>query len=244
MLKSVKGMKKLVLFSTALMLSGQVLANSSTLENGATQLPQEATTLYTMSNPSGGTSVKVDKKNPDELIRTVADITFKRFANEQPEIRKSPNILKDIVREELLPYINYQYAAYKVLGKNFKKTTKEDRAAFVPVFRDYLVTSYAQVFTLYKQQEVRIEPPKFGKKKNIASVKAMVLESGRDPIEISFRIRKSKKTNEWKAYDMVAEGVSLLDSKQAELSSIIRQKGLAFVTDMLKEKAQKDIVFQ
>ncbi len=43
---------------------------------------------------------------------------------------------------------------------------------------------------------------------------------------------------------MVAEGVSLLDSKQAELSSIIRQKGLAHVTDMLKEKAQKDIVFK
>ena len=43
---------------------------------------------------------------------------------------------------------------------------------------------------------------------------------------------------------MVAEGISLLDSKQAELSSLIRQKGLAHVTEMLKEKSARNIVFK
>jgi phospholipid transport system substrate-binding protein len=57
-------------------------------------------------------------------------------------------------------------------------------------------------------------------------------------------VRKHKKTGDWKAYDMVAEGVSLLDSKQAELSSLIRQKGLAYVTEILKEKSAKSIVFK
>ena len=66
----------------------------------------------------------------------------------------------------------------------------------------------------------------------------------RCPIDISFRVRKNKKTLEWKAYDMVAEGVSLLDSKQAELSGLIRQKGLPYVTEMLKTKSDKEIVFK
>ena len=194
---------------------------------------------------SAGSSANVDKKNPYKMIRTVADITFKRFADQQADIRKNPNLLKDIVREELVPYINYQYAAFKVIGgSNFKKTTKKERAEFVPVFRDYLVTSYAQVFTLYKNQEVKFEPERDFTDEKVVAVKTTVLENGREPIDISFRVRKSKKTGEWKAYDMVAEGISLLDSKQAELSGLIRQKGLAHVTAMLKEKANKDIVFK
>ena len=98
---------------------------------------------------TGVSAEEVNKKDPYQMIKTVADITFKRFANEQAAIQVEPNLLKTIVREELMPYINYQYAAYKVIGSNFKKTNKTERAEFVPAFREYLITSYAQVFTLY-----------------------------------------------------------------------------------------------
>jgi phospholipid transport system substrate-binding protein len=100
------------------------------------------------------------------------------------------------------------------------------------------------VFTLYKNQKVEFEPAKDFSKEKVVAVKTNVMEPGRDPINISFRVRKNKKTGEWKAYDMVAEGISLLDSKQAELSSLIRQKGLPHVTAMLKEKSKRDIVFK
>ncbi|NQZ88938.1 MAG: ABC transporter substrate-binding protein [Colwellia sp.] len=187
----------------------------------------------------------VDKKNPYAMIETVAKVTFKRFADEQTEIRKTPDILKNIVREELMPYVDYRYAALKVIGvKNYKQTTKQSRADFVTVFREYLVTSYAQVFTLYKQQEVEFEPEKNFSKARIVAVRTSVIDPNRPPIDISFRVRKNKKTLEWKAYDMVAEGVSLLDSKQAELSGLIRQKGLPYVTEMLKIKSDKEIVFK
>lgn len=179
------------------------------------------------------------------MIQTVADITFKRFANEQSQIRENPNNLKDIVREELMPYINYKYSAFKVIGaQNFRKTTDAERKAFVPVFRDYLITSFAQIFTLYKQQQVVFEPAKELTDEKIVSVKLSVLEPGRDAIDISFRVRKNKKTNDWKAYDMVAEGISLVDSKQSELSGLIRQKGLTHVTNMLKEKSKRNITFK
>jgi phospholipid transport system substrate-binding protein len=187
---------------------------------------------------------KVNKQDPYQMIRTVADITFKRFASEQQFIRQNPEQLKTIVREELMPYVDYKYAAFKVIGTHFKKTNKADRASFVKVFRDYLVTSYAQVFTLYKNQQVEFLPAKDFSKERVVAVKTAIIEPGRSPIDISFRVRKNKKTNEWKAYDMVAEGVSLLDSKKAELGSLIRQKGLPFVTQLLKDKSEKNIVFK
>lgn len=199
--------------------------------------------LTTFTVSANGT--KVDKKDPYHMIQTVADITFKRFANEQSQIRENPNNLKNIVREELMPYINYKYSAFKVIGaQNFRKTTDAERKAFVPVFRDYLITSFAQIFTLYKQQQVVFEPAKELTDEKIVSVKLSVLEPGRDAIDISFRVRKNKKTNDWKAYDMVAEGISLVDSKQSELSGLIRQKGLTHVTNMLKEKSKRNITFK
>lgn len=200
-------------------------------------------TLLAMSS-WGVASEDVDKKDPYYMIRTVADITFKRFANEQTAIRAEPELLKTIVREELMPYINYQYAAFKVIGSNFEKTKKAERAEFVPAFREYLITSYAQVFTLYNNQEVLFAPAKDFANNRVVSVDTSVIEPGRDPINISFRVRKNRNTGEWKAYDMVAEGISLLDSKQAELSSLIRQKGLPHVTEMLREKSAKNIVFK
>jgi phospholipid transport system substrate-binding protein len=240
-MEKAKDMKKLLTLAILLSLSSNTWSTTGAtqLPNSATKLPAEPTQVESNAN-----IVRVDKKNPYSMIKEVADLTFKRFANEQEDIRNNPNLLKNIVREELMPYVNYQYAAFKVIGSNFKKTNKAERAAFVPVFREYLVTSYAQVFTLYDNQIVNFHPEKDFAKDKVVAVKISVIESGRDPIDISFRVRINKKTKDWKAYDMVAEGISLLDSKQAELSSLIRQKGLPHVTEMLKAKSTKNIVFK
>ena len=178
------------------------------------------------------------------MIKIVARKTFNRFANEQQAIRANPNILKNIVREELMPYINYKYSAFKVIGKHLKKTTSQERKDFVLVFREYLVNSYAQVFTLYDNQPVEFAPARSFSEKKIVAVNTRIMMQGRDNIDVSFKVRKDRKTNEWKAFDMVAEGVSLLDSKQAELGSVIRQKGLPYVTALLKKKSDRDIVFK
>lgn len=196
------------------------------------------------SSKSGEIRVYVDKKDPYVMIKKVAGKTFKRFAEEQQAIKADPNIIKSIVREELMPYVNYKYSAFKVIGKHLKNTTAQERKEFVPVFREYLVTSYAQVFTLYDNQPVEFAPAKKFAGKKIVAVDTVVIMSGRDNIDVSFKVRKNRKTNDWKAFDLIAEGVSLLDSKQAELSGVIRQKGLPHVTELLKKKSERNIVFK
>ena len=186
----------------------------------------------------------VDQTNPYKMVRGAAKQTFARFANEQQAIQDNPNVLKNIVREELIPYVNYKYSAFKVIGKYLKKTTDAERRAFVPVFKEYLITSYAQVFTLYDNQEVEFFPEKSYDGKRIVAVNTRILIPGGDDIDVAFKVRLNKKTNQWQAFDMVAEGVSLLDSKKVELGSIIRQKGLPYVTELLRSKSSRDIVFK
>lgn len=212
---------------------------TTTLPTQATELPSDSTEL-----PAQPTRLAVDQSNPYQMIKGAAELTFKRFASEQQAIQVNPNLLKDIVREELMPYINYKYSAFKVIGKHLKKTTDEERRAFIPVFREYLISSYAQVFTLYDNQEVQFSPEKSFEGKRIIAVNTRIIMQGRDNIDVAFTVRLNKNTKQWQAFDMVAEGVSLLDSKQAELGSIIRQKGLPYVTELLKRKSTRDIVFK
>ena len=185
-----------------------------------------------------------DMSDPYKMIKTVAEDTFARFKADRDKIDADANHLKVIVEDELMPYINYSYASAKVLGnKYYKKARKEKQFdAFKEAFRRYMITTYASVFTLYDDQEVTFEPGEDFSKAKIVTVKVRVREPGRPVIKIDFKVRKGKKSGQWKAYDMVAEGISMLSSKQSEFSNLLRKHGIEYVTNMLLEKADSPVV--
>ena len=175
-------------------------------------------------------SVEVVEVSPYKVIETVGHNLFERIANNQQEIEKFPDLMRNIVDEELMPYIDYRYAAYKILGKNLQSSTKEQRENFVLSMRQYLIRTYANALTQYKDQKVIFEPEKNTDGKNIVSVTTQIIDGQRPTIDIDFKLRKNKSTLEWKAFDMVVEGISLLSSKQAELSNRIAKEGIESVT--------------
>ncbi|MGR5152752.1 phospholipid-binding protein MlaC [Photobacterium swingsii] len=184
----------------------------------------------------------VDKTDPYKMMAVVSTTMFDRLKAEQANITQNPEHLRVVVQQELLPYVNSRYAAYKVLGPQLKKTTKEQRNAFVDAFTDYLVASYAQVLTQYTDQKIQIEPAKtVPADRTIVSVRVDIIDKQRPPIRLDFKLRKNKKTNEWQGYDMVAEGVSMISTKQSEWSGQLRTEGVEAVTNTLKTLAAKPI---
>lgn len=194
------------------------------------------------SLPLFASAATVDATNPYTMIAVVSQTTFDRLKAEQGKIQANPDYLRNVVKEELLPYINTRYAAYKVLGPQLKKTTKEQRNDFVAAFTDYLVASYAQVLTQYTDQDIKIEPPKaIPTDRTIVSVRVDIVDTKRPPIRLDFKLRKNKKTNEWQGFDMVAEGVSMISTKQSEWSGQLRTEGVDVVTQNLITLAAKPI---
>ncbi len=188
----------------------------------------------------------IDKTQPYEMIKEVSQNLFDRLKVENESIRENPEILKVVVEEELMPYIDYRYSALKVLGSHLKQEKNRDNVKeFVVAFREYLVTSYAQVLTLYSDQIVQFEPEKaVDAKKRITSVKVDVVDAPRPDIRLEFKLRKNKKTGEWLAFDIVAEGVSLLSSKQSEWGSKIRKEGIPSVSQELMVLSARPIRFE
>ena len=182
--------------------------------------------------------------NPYELLEQVATKTFARIKAEHSQIEANPELLRTVMEEELLPYVDYNFAALKVLGKHFRTVPKEKIPEFIKVFRSYLITTYALALAYYNGQEVVFQPSKDVEDDSTVTVRAVVKEAGRPDINIAFKLRKSNKTDEWKAYDMVAEGISLLSSKQSEFESILRQDGIQAVIDSMNNTISRPISLQ
>lgn len=169
--------------------------------------------------------------SPHEVIENSGNKLFSKIAEQQAALTKFPDLMRDIVEEELMPSIDYKYASFKILGKHLKKSTKMQRTKFVHAMRAYLVRTYANALTQYHNQKVIYEPA--GKLKltaKSASVDLKIIENGKPDIKITFQMRKNKKSQQWKAYDMVVEGISLISSKQAEFNRKISEFGIDQVT--------------
>ncbi|RTZ14885.1 phospholipid-binding protein MlaC [Vibrio aquaticus] len=185
---------------------------------------------------------EIDKTQPYQMMKQVSEQAFSRLKAEQEQVRQDPEYLKVIVEEELMPYINEKYAALKLLGPNLKGAKREDVATFIVAFRSYLVTSYAQVLTQYTDQTIEFGPePKVNPNKSITGVKVDIVDAPRPNIKLEFKLRKDKKSGEWQAFDMIAEGISLLSSKQSEWSSKLRQEGILAVANDLEQLAKQPI---
>ncbi|KFZ31207.1 organic solvent ABC transporter [Pseudidiomarina salinarum] len=184
----------------------------------------------------------VREENPYFLLEKVAKNTFERIEADREKIDKDLDYLRVIIREELLPYVDNVYAAKRVLGRNLKDTTEEQRQEFYNVFRDYLIATYGRAFTRYDEDKHTVEfgdARRFEGDSKMVEVKTRLIEQGREPIRIEFKMRYDDDENLWKAYDMVVEGVSLLSSKQAEISSVIRSRGIDGTIELLREKANE-----
>ena len=176
--------------------------------------------------------------SPYVLMQQASDKLFADIKNNQAKIKKDPNYLRTIVRNDLLPYVQVNYAGSLVLGSHFKSTTPEQREKFFKAVSDFIEQAYAQVLTAYTDQNIQIEPAKEVGDKNLVSIRVNIMQNGgQAPIKLDFKWRKNSKTGEWQAYDMVAEGVSMVVTKQNEWSGILRQQGIEALTAQIQKSA-------
>ncbi|WP_241580979.1 phospholipid-binding protein MlaC [Rosenbergiella nectarea] len=188
------------------------------------------------------TEGQVDQTNPYTLMDQAAAKTFNRLKNEQPKIKQNPNYLRDVVRQELLPYVQIKYAGALVLGRYYSQATPAQKEAYFNAFGDYLAQAYGQALALYHGQTYQIAPAQpVGDAKMLAIRVSIIDPDGRPPVRLDFQWRKNTQSGKWQAYDMVAEGISMITTKQNEWADLLRTKGIDGLTAQLKVYANQPI---
>ncbi len=179
----------------------------------------------------------IDATDPCKLAVAVADATFDELNANRSRL-SDRNYTRQLVTRQLMPWVDVRYAAYRVLGSELQKTSAEERTAFSEAFGEYVVNSFADVMSKYGSQELVV--PRCGKIDPAATQHAekfLVRESGKQDYEVVFKLRKNAKTGEWKAFDLVAENVSMLSTKTSELQPIIKKDGVGAAIRALKENS-------
>ncbi|OCG45377.1 ABC transporter substrate-binding protein [Gilliamella sp. Fer1-1] len=182
------------------------------------------------------------ENDPYKEMQVAADKIFTTMQSQSSVIKSNPNKLKDIVRQDLLPYVQVKYAGALILGNYYKSASEAQRTAYFDAFENYLVQTFAQALSMYNGQQYQVEAAKDLTGKNLISIRVLLIQPNQgQPLRIDFQWRKNTVTGEWKAYDLVAEGVSMISTKQNEWSSILRQGGIDALTKQLTELSNRKI---
>ncbi|AHN26740.1 phospholipid-binding protein MlaC [Gilliamella apicola] len=181
--------------------------------------------------------------DPYQDMQVAADKIFNTMKAEASTLKSDPNKLKDIVRTDLLPYVQVKYAGALILGNAYKSATDAQRTAYFNAFENYLVQAFAQALSMYNGQTYQVEKSKDLGDKSLVSIRILLNQPDKNqqPIRIDFQWRKNTVTGEWKAYDLTAEGVSMVTTKQNEWATVLRQKGIDELTKQLNDLSNRNI---
>ncbi|MCO6552986.1 MAG: phospholipid-binding protein MlaC [Gilliamella sp.] len=183
------------------------------------------------------------ENDPYKEMQVAADKIFSTMNAQSATLKSNPNKLKEIVKSDLLPYVQVKYAGALILGNYYKSATEAQRTAYFAAFENYLVQTFAQALSMYNGQTYQVESPKDLTGKTLISIRVLLNQPNKNqqPLRIDFQWRKNSVTGEWKAYDLVAEGVSMITTKQNEWSTILRQDGIDALTKQLTDLSNRNI---
>jgi phospholipid transport system substrate-binding protein len=123
----------------------------------------------------------------------------------------------------------------RTLGINWNKLTQDQRREFVGLYRQILKDAYVGKVTAYTD-----EPVNFIKEvpisDNMVEVQSVVTAKGGD---VSINYRVMKKENQWRVYDVVIEGVSLINNYRTQFREILGNNPTETLLDTLRKKAGK-----
>ena len=177
--------------------------------------------------------------NPYELANSVASKVIDDIKANKDRLADK-KVALSIINNDLMPYVDVKYAAYKVIGTSLKTTSPEDREKFTEAFAVYMQENFASVLSKYtNQQIIPAKVQEVDANTKLVSVKMLIREEGKKDLELILKLRKNSKTGEWKAFDLIGENISMLDAKISELSPVIKNSGIDAAIKKLQEISNK-----
>jgi phospholipid transport system substrate-binding protein len=146
--------------------------------------------------------------------------------------------ITQFVNEVIYPHTDFDRISELVLGKLWKAASNNERERFKHEFQTLLVRTYSRAFVEFNDWSVRFLPLEMENGATKVIVKTEVLQPGIQPIGVNYRMLLSQ--GEWKAYDIMIEGVSLVTNYRTTFSNEVQTKGSlnAVIDGLVKRNAE------
>jgi phospholipid transport system substrate-binding protein len=143
-------------------------------------------------------------------------------------------------RDEILgvleEYFDFQEMAKRALGRQWKEISQEKQQEFVRLFKQLLFNTYVSRIESGAKPTTNIHYSGEMLEDRFALVKTQVTATDPPDIEIDYRLLLSG--TEWKVYDVVIEGISLVSNYRQQFASILNGESFESLLKRLGEKAE------
>ena len=131
---------------------------------------------------------------------------------------------------------NFSVMAQFLVGIPWSGMPPTDRASLIGALERYTVARLAFRFDHFANQQFVVDPDV--KERGLDRlVKTQLLTPGDDPIHIDYRMREYD--GSWRVIDVYSEGVSLLTTQRADVSSTLETGGPAALVAKLQQAADQ-----
>jgi phospholipid transport system substrate-binding protein len=137
----------------------------------------------------------------------------------------------DLVNKYLLPHFDTDFSARLVLGQYWRTATPEQRKRFVEAFYHSLLNNYGSALTNFTADRLKIYPTKVDADAARATVRTEVKRDNGDRVSVNYYLRKTPEG--WKAWDVVIDGISYVNSYREDFAPQIESQGIDAVIKRL-----------
>lgn len=142
----------------------------------------------------------------------------------------------NLVDKYIIPYADFDEMSQWVAGRKvWGKATEKTKESFMDAFKILLVRTYATALNSYTNEKVVFPQQKLDLTKQRIQIRSTIVRTNEKQENIRVDYRLLKKNSKWYVYDIIIEGVSILQGFQAQFSNEIKQKGLEKVTVQIQE---------
>ena len=160
----------------------------------------------------------------NDLLKTLGDPSFKA---------KPKDERLAIMKTQIEAVFDFKELSRRTLGRTWKKMSPEQQTEFVDLFTKVLQGVYADLLMSYTDQKII-----FGEetmlKKGRAEVKSHLVTSDGKKIPVFYRL--TNKTGNWKVYDVIIEGVSMVKNYRTQFREIVSKDSPEKLLEILRKK--------
>jgi phospholipid transport system substrate-binding protein len=174
-------------------------------------------------------SLAAEDADPVSIVKQTAGSVLHKLDDRRAEFEAQPELLREIVRSDLLPLIDLEYSARLILGKTSRGLSPQQLTAFSDAMSHVLIDRYADGLLEFRSNEqLEVMPMKGDNNEKLTRVRTRVKlqNGGYAPVDYAFHMTPSG----WKAFDVTVEGISYVITYRNQIVPRVEADGVDKVT--------------
>jgi phospholipid transport system substrate-binding protein len=146
---------------------------------------------------------------------------------------------KNIKARELIgSHLHVDWMANYTLGRYRRNLPPETLKKFITVYSQFVIKAYADLSSSYSGEKAVLQSIRKIEDDMFIVNMEILRPSGQPSIKVDYLVHKinSDKKNPYRIGDIITEGISILNSQQAEFLSVISNRGIEALIDELHNR--------